>query len=84
MMSKIYSEAIAVLAWLGSEADFSGEVMDEISRVGTIIVRHLGRTPYPRDAKDDVIAAMEVSAQKLVLLMLSWIGLLTDPDKTGR
>ncbi|PMD42119.1 HET-domain-containing protein, partial [Hyaloscypha variabilis F] len=32
MMNNIYSDAVAVLAWLGPEADGSGDVMDEISR----------------------------------------------------
>jgi hypothetical protein len=54
IMSKIYSEAIAVLAWLGPEADSSGNILDEISRVGAILIFELGRTPYPKGAKASI------------------------------
>jgi len=47
MMKTIYSDAIAVLAWLGPEADSSGDVMDELSHAGSILVGQLRKTLLP-------------------------------------
>jgi len=84
MMKNIYSEAVAVLAWLGPEADSSGEVMDEIAKAGSILVSQLSITPYPEGVEARMTAAMEAGWHKLVLLMLGWIDFLTDPNRTGR
>ncbi|KAN0102168.1 Heterokaryon incompatibility protein (HET) domain containing protein [Hyaloscypha variabilis] len=84
MMNNIYSGAVAVLAWLGPEADGSGDVMDEISRVGGMLVGKLSITPYPKGAEEFMTAAMQTSWHKFVLLMLGWIEFLTDPKRTGQ
>jgi hypothetical protein len=80
MMNKIYSEAIAVVAWLGPEADSSGAVMDEVSRVGGIVVRHLLHKLYPEGAIDDMLAAPKMGGHKLELFMLDWIEFPIDSD----
>jgi hypothetical protein len=73
MMNKIYSQANAVLAWLGPEADSSGAVMDEVSRVGGIVVRHLLHKLYPERAIDDILVAPKMGGHKLELIILDWI-----------
>ncbi|PQE28346.1 heterokaryon incompatibility protein [Rutstroemia sp. NJR-2017a BBW] len=84
MMDRIYEEAAVVLAWLGPEADSSGEVLDEVSRVGGIIIRNLINTPYPSNMKDELGAAIMLSIHKATMLILQWIDVLMDPNDTGR
>ncbi|PQE09074.1 Heterokaryon incompatibility protein [Rutstroemia sp. NJR-2017a BVV2] len=84
MMDRIYGEATVVLAWLGPEADSSGEVLDEVSRVGGIVLRNMTKVPYPLDMVDDLLAAGELSSHKAAMLTLSEINVLTDPEGTGR
>ncbi|PQE30559.1 Heterokaryon incompatibility protein [Rutstroemia sp. NJR-2017a WRK4] len=84
MMDRIYGEANAVLAWLGPEADSSGEVLDEVSRVGGILIRNLFNVPYPSNKKDELSAAMNLGIHKTTMVILSWMHFLTDPENTGR
>ncbi|KAK1751144.1 heterokaryon incompatibility protein [Echria macrotheca] len=83
MMDRIYRDATAVFAWVGLEADSSGDVMNEISRVGAIVVASLFETPYPEGGKSALLAAMESGEHKLVLHMLSYIHFLVIPPTTG-
>jgi hypothetical protein len=77
MMYRIYSNAAGVLAWLGPEMDSSGQVMDEISRIGGIHIWNLLNTNVPKGYEDNLIAAIGVNHDK-IFLMLSWINCLTD------
>jgi hypothetical protein len=84
MMRNIYADATAVLAWLGPEAESSGEVMDEIGRVGSIIIKHLFKIQVPREQLPGLIAAGNLGLHKMVQFVLDWVNLLKNTDSTGR
>lgn len=83
MMSEIYSNAVGVLAWLGPEANSSGEIMDEISKSGKVLVSNLLNMPYPEGVKLSMAAALGLGFHRFVLLMLGSVDQLAPIDRTG-
>ncbi|RFU27238.1 hypothetical protein B7463_g9111, partial [Scytalidium lignicola] len=74
MMNKIYGDAIAVFAWLGPEMDSSGEIMDEISRVGRILINNFLRKAKMNGRANDLRTAMMLESWRYTAKFLFvWI-----------
>jgi hypothetical protein len=80
MMGDIYQRAQAVYAWLGAAADLSDEIMDETERIGSMAIEELLKISIPPDLADHFDAAMGVSLHKGLLVAITWVQRMLDPN----
>lgn len=79
LMGGIYSNALAVFAWIGAETASSGNVIEEIARVGDIFVMDLLRRVFHVPEADIARAASTVKSHSVVVrILLPLAGAMVD------